>query len=72
MPQRVQARILGDRLAVLPCLGDASGNLRRLQAALDDGGTMLDVAAAIREHEVAVVAPTSESVLAQAGDNHGR
>ena len=32
---------------------------------------MLDVAAAIREHEVAVVAPTSEPVLAQAGDNHG-
>ena len=54
MPQRVQAGVFRDRLALLfpfTWLDQAGGDLHRLQALLDYGDAVVDLASAVRERE---------------------
>jgi hypothetical protein len=65
VPQRVQAWILGDRLAVLAADRETGGDLRRTQAAHDDVDMVLDVAGPGGKHEAEPALWTSKLPLTQ-------
>jgi len=68
VPQRMQAAVFR---AAVP-IDDASGNLRRVESALDDTVPVIDAALAVGEGEAEFAVGTSEAVLAQHRQDHRR